>query len=251
MECSSVLGLGNILKDEKKCFVLLASKSPRRIELMRLTGIKNMYICESGFEENLDKKSFPTAEEYVKENAMRKGLNVAENIWFNNNQIDDKDKNDIKNNNTDQTYNYQMKSINSYYDPLPNIIISCDTIVTLNNEIIEKPLDKNDAHKILTKLSNNTHCVYTAVCIFLYKTKTPITFVEKTNVYFDNLHENDISEYLNTNEPYDKAGAYSIQGIGSQFIKKIDGCYYNVMGLPIHKLSKTLANLFIENKILY
>ncbi|SCN62745.1 septum formation protein MAF homologue, putative [Plasmodium chabaudi chabaudi] len=252
MECSSVLGLGNILKDEKKCFVLLASKSPRRIELMRLTGIKNMYICESGFEENLDKKSFPTAEEYVKENAMRKGLNVAENIWFNNNQIDDKDKNDIKNNNnTDQTYNYQMKSINSYYDPLPNIIISCDTIVTLNNEIIEKPLDKNDAHKILTKLSNNIHCVYTAVCIFLYKTKTPITFVEKTNVYFDNLHENDISEYLNTNEPYDKAGAYSIQGIGSQFIKKIDGCYYNVMGLPIHKLSKTLANLFIENKILY
>ncbi|SCM13306.1 septum formation protein MAF homologue, putative [Plasmodium chabaudi adami] len=253
MECSSVLGLGNILKDEKKCFVLLASKSPRRIELMRLTGIKNMYICESGFEENLDKKSFPTAEEYVKENALRKGLNVAENIWFNNNQIDDKDKNDIKNNNnnTDQTYNYQMKSINSYYDPLPNIIISCDTIVTLNNEIIEKPLDKNDAHKILTKLSNNIHYVYTAVCIFLYKTKTPITFVEKTNVYFDNLHENDISEYLNTNEPYDKAGAYSIQGIGSQFIKKIDGCYYNVMGLPIHKLSKTLANLFIENKILH
>ncbi|VTZ70817.1 Maf-like protein, putative [Plasmodium chabaudi chabaudi] len=252
MECSSVLGLGNILKDEKKCFVLLASKSPRRIELMRLTGIKNMYICESGFEENLDKKLFPTAEEYVKENALRKGLNVAENIWFNNNQIDDKDKNDLRNNNnTDQTYNYQMKSINSYYDPLPNIIISCDTIVTLNNEIIEKPLDKNDAHKILTKLSNNTHCVYTAVCIFLYKTKTPITFVEKTNVYFDNLHENDISEYLNTNEPYDKAGAYSIQGIGSQFIKKIDGCYYNVMGLPIHKLSKTLANLFIENKILH
>ncbi|CAD2113043.1 septum formation protein MAF homologue, putative [Plasmodium vinckei] len=252
MECSSVLGLGNILEDKKKCFVLLASKSPRRIELMRLTGIKNMYICESGFEENLDKKSFPTAEEYVKENALRKGLNVAENIWFNNNKTDHKEKNDLKNNiNTDQTYNYQMKSINSYYDPLPNIIISCDTIVTLNNEIIEKPVDKNDAHKILTKLSNNTHCVYTAVCIFLYKTKTPITFVEKTNVYFDNLHENDISEYLKTNEPYDKAGAYSIQGIGSQFIKKIDGCYYNVMGLPIHKLSKTLAKLFVENKILY
>ncbi|ETB61375.1 septum formation protein Maf [Plasmodium yoelii 17X] len=266
MECSSVIGLGNILEDEKKCLILLASKSPRRIELMRLAGIKNMYICESGFEENLDKKSFPTAEDYVKENALRKGLNVAEHIWFNNNKTDDKDKNeknhkqndnkfvenDIKkNNNTDQTYNYQIKSINSDYNPLPNIIISCDTIVTLNNEIIEKPLDKNDAYKILTKLSNNTHCVYTAVCIFLYKTKTPITFVEKTNVYFDNLHEHDISEYLKTKEPYDKAGAYSIQGLGSQFIKKIDGCYYNVMGLPVHKLSKTLAKLFIENKILY
>ncbi|GAW83344.1 septum formation protein Maf domain containing protein [Plasmodium gonderi] len=272
-ECSHMIGLGDFFADAKKCWILLASKSPRRIELMKLMGVKNLHVCESGFEENLDKNKFSSAEEYVKENAIKKGLNVAEHVWFGNKRsnqneknskaeagksehvnnvhlVDDLDnKNNINKTDIEKVNKYQVKNLYSNYNPMPNVIISCDTIVTLNDEIIEKPLNKKHAHEILKRLSSNIHCVYTAVCIFLYKTKVPITFIEKTHVHFDNLLEQDISEYLNSNEPYDKAGAYSIQGVGCQFIKKINGCYYNVMGLPIHKLSKTLTQLCKESKI--
>ncbi|CRG97527.1 septum formation protein MAF homologue, putative [Plasmodium gallinaceum] len=259
-EFSHIIGLGDIFQNEKKCWVLLASKSPRRMELMRLIGIKNLYICDSKFEENLDKNKFSSAEDYVKENALNKGLKVVEHIWFNN-KNNENTKEDINHTEKDETNKdersinevnkieinkYEVKNLYSNYNPIPYIIISCDTIVTLKNEIIEKPLNKKHAYEILKKLSSNVHTVYTAVCIFVYKTKTPITFVEKTDVHFDQLLEKDILEYINLKEPYDKAGAYSIQGIGSQFIKKIDGCYYNVMGLPIHKLSKTLTKLHLE-----
>ncbi|KJP90015.1 septum formation protein Maf [Plasmodium fragile] len=270
---SHIIGLGDILSDAKKCWVLLASKSPRRIELMKLMGVSNLYVCESGFEENLDKKQFASAEHYVKENALQKGLNVANHVWFRDQANTNSDGNskeaeqktntqqgsncgdlskgqpDNEQHCTDATKKPQVKSLHSTYDPMPNAIISCDTIVTLNDEIIEKPLNKEHALEILKKLSSNVHCVYTAVCIFLYKTKVPITFIEKTDVHFDNLLEKDILAYLNSSEPYDKAGAYSIQGVGCQFIKKINGCYYNVMGLPINKLSRTLTQLFVQGKI--
>ncbi|EUD68822.1 septum formation protein [Plasmodium inui San Antonio 1] len=266
-----IIGLGDFFADAKKCWVLLASKSPRRIELMKLMGISNLYICESGFEENLDKEQFASAEHYVKENALQKGLNVANHVWFGDqvnthsegNPKEAEKKNTQGSNSgdlsrgqpnnaphcTDATKKQQLKSLYSTYDPMPNVIISCDTIVTLKDEIIEKPLNREHAFEILKKLSSNVHCVYTAVCIFLHKTKVPITFIEKTDVHFDNLHERDILEYLNSSEPYDKAGAYSIQEVGCQFIKKINGCYYNVMGLPINKLSRTLTQLCVEGKI--
>ncbi|ANQ09679.1 Septum formation protein MAF-like protein [Plasmodium coatneyi] len=271
-EHSHIIGLGDLFTDAKKCWVLLASKSPRRIELMKLMGVSNLYICESGFEENLDKKQFASAEHYVKENALQKGLNVVNHVWFgdqpnnhmegNHKEAEKKNKQQESNSGnlpngqpdkeehcTDGTKTHQFKSLHSTYDPMPNVIISCDTIVTLKDEIIEKPLNKEHALEILKKLSSNVHCVYTAVCIFLHKTKVPITFIEKTEVHFDNLLEQDILAYINSSEPYDKAGAYSIQGVGCQFIKKINGCYYNVMGLPINKLSKTLTQLYVEGKI--
>lgn len=239
---------------------------------MKLMGVSNLYICESGFEENLDKKQFASAEHYVKENALQKGLNVVKHVWFGeqaNTHMEQNPKEAEKENTqqgsnnghlsngqpdnkehcTDATKKYELRNLYSTYDPMPNVIISCDTIVTLNDEIIEKPLNREHALEILKKLSSNVHCVYTAVCIFLYKTKVPITFIEKTDVYFDHLLEGDILAYLNSSEPYDKAGAYSIQGVGCQFIKKINGCYYNVMGLPINKLSKTLTQLYVEGKI--
>ncbi|KMZ77885.1 septum formation protein Maf domain-containing protein [Plasmodium vivax India VII] len=272
-EHSHIIGLGDFFADAKKCWVLLASKSPRRIELMKLMGVSNLYICESGFEENLDKKQFASAEHYVKENALQKGLNVASHVWFGD-QANTHSEGNVKEEETkkstqqgsdsghlsigqpeneqhctDATKKHQVKSLHSTYDPIPKVIISCDTIVTLKDEIIEKPLNKEHAREILKKLSSNIHCVYTAVCIFLHKTKVPITFIDKTDVHFDDLLEQDILEYLNSSEPYDKAGAYSIQGVGCQFIKKINGCYYNVMGLPINKLSKTLTQLCVEGKI--
>ncbi|GAB68803.1 septum formation protein Maf domain containing protein, partial [Plasmodium cynomolgi strain B] len=272
-EHSHIIGLGDFFTDAKKCWVLLASKSPRRIELMKLMGVSNLYNCESGFEENLDKKQFASAEHYVKENAFQKGLNVANHVWFgdqpnthseknpkqeekkntqqgsNNTHLSRGQPDNNEQNSTNETKKHQLKDLYSTYDPMPSIIISCDTIVTLKDEIIEKPLNKEHALEILKKLSSNIHCVYTAVCVFLHKTKIPITFIEKTEVHFDNLLERDILEYLNSSEPYDKAGAYSIQGVGCQFIKKINGCYYNVMGLPINKLSKTLTQLCVEGKI--
>jgi len=114
----------------------------------------------------------------------------------------------------------------------PNsLIIGADTTVVLNNEIIGKPIDEHDAYIILNKLSGQCHEVFTGVSV-LYHTSSVLD-IAKTKVYFNEISDSDISEYISTAEPMDKAGAYGIQGYGSQFIKKIEGCYFNVMGFPI------------------
>lgn len=280
-----LIGTGHLFRKEKKHWIVLASKSARRIQLMNMIGIGPLYICPSLFEENLNKADFPNAEEYVSETALRKGKDVAERIWgiWGNNCEKEKEKQKEKKQehghgqeqeqsshkintveiehmeaNTVDALSYCSELVNTEIslsnnvtetikvNPLPKVIISCDTIVTLKGEIIEKPKNKEDAFEMLKKLSAQMHTVYTAVCIFLLTKKEPVVFVEKTNVYFDELSDTDIEQYLILNEAYDKAGAYGIQGFGSEFIKKIEGCFYNVMGLPIWKLSKTLAHLYEE-----
>ncbi|MBK8946034.1 MAG: septum formation protein Maf [Ignavibacteriae bacterium] len=123
------------------------------------------------------------------------------------------------------------------------IVISADTIVVLNNEIIGKPIDKNDAEKILIKLSGKTHIVYTGFAICDVKSKIIFTEYEKTKVTFYELSEKQIREYINSGSPMDKAGAYGIQDdFGTLFVKKINGCYNNVMGFPIAKIFRALEN---------
>lgn len=115
------------------------------------------------------------------------------------------------------------------------IIIAADTIVVLDNEIIGKPVDSDDAISILMKLNGNTHRVITAVVI-KSKDKT-ISFTDETFVHFNELTETQIRHYVEHYKPYDKAGAYAIQEwIGVVGIKKIDGDFYNVMGLPISRV---------------
>lgn len=123
-------------------------------------------------------------------------------------------------------------------------VISADTIVVLGSSILGKPRSEQEAFSMLKSLSGKTHSVFTGVCILSVDKK--ICFAEKTEVNFCTLSDEDINSYIATNEPFDKAGAYGIQGKGSVLISSIKGDYYNVMGLPVAKLNKALK----ENNLL-
>ncbi len=117
------------------------------------------------------------------------------------------------------------------------IIITADTIVVLDNKIIGKPVDNKDAYRILKVLSGRTHVVYTGYTVFNHNNNIAISEFEKTKVTFRDLTDQEILEYIDGGSPMDKAGAYGIQDdFGAVFIKKINGCYYNVVGLPLAKL---------------
>jgi septum formation protein len=128
-----------------------------------------------------------------------------------------------------------------------SIVISADTIVLLNNEIIGKPTDLNDARLMLQKLSASKHTVITGVCIYDCKAQKLLSvFSEKTEVSFKRLTQQQIDYYVENYKPLDKAGSYAIQEwIGLIAIEKINGCFYNVMGLPISKLITELGRLGI------
>lgn len=124
------------------------------------------------------------------------------------------------------------------------IIITADTIVVLNKQIIGKPKNKKDAAKLLSKLSGKTHFVYTGFTIYNSKTGRTITDYERTTVTFRELTKQEIEDYIQTGSPMDKAGAYGIQDdFGAVFVKKINGCYYNVVGLPLSKFYHRLLEI--------
>ena len=124
------------------------------------------------------------------------------------------------------------------------IIITADTIVVLNRKVIGKPKDKKEAKRFLTKLSGKVHSVYTGFSIYNSENKTLLTDYEKTFVEFRKLNEKEIDDYIKSGSPMDKAGAYGIQDdFGALFIKKINGCYYNVVGLPLTKVYQTLIKI--------
>jgi septum formation protein len=110
------------------------------------------------------------------------------------------------------------------------VVIGADTLVAIDGKIFGKPQDKSDAADMLAALSGNTHSVYTGLAV-LYEGKADTRCVE-TKVTFNEMNDDEIEAYIMTEEPMDKAGAYGIQGYGGKFINKIDGCYFNVMGLP-------------------
>lgn len=127
----------------------------------------------------------------------------------------------------------------------PNsLVIGADTIVTIDNHILGKPCNASDAAGMLGMLSGRTHQVYTGVTVILDGSET--TDAECTDVVFRELNEELISRYIATGEPMDKAGAYAIQGHGAVLIKSICGCYSNVVGLPIYKLSLILEQCGLE-----
>jgi septum formation protein len=124
------------------------------------------------------------------------------------------------------------------------VVITADTIVVLDHEIIGKPKDAKDAFKILSKLSGKTHTVYTGFAIVNLNNKKRIVEYEKTVVTFRKLLPKEISDYIKTGSPMDKAGAYGIQDdFGAVFVKRIDGCYYNVVGLPLQKVYRSLLEI--------
>lgn len=117
------------------------------------------------------------------------------------------------------------------------IVIGCDTIVAYDGKVLGKPKNQEEAFNMLKMLSGRCHKVYTGLCIINgYSNNTLCDYV-CTDVKFDSLSDEEIINYIKTGEPMDKAGSYGIQGIGGTFIKEINGCYYNVVGLPLNKLN--------------
>jgi septum formation protein len=131
--------------------------------------------------------------------------------------------------------------------------LGSDTIVELDDMVLEKPKSTDQAKEMLRKLSGNVHHVHTAVAIYKVKpgseatTTTTIShsFVDTAQVTFTTLSEQDIEAYVQSGEPMDKAGSYGIQGIGGQFVSGLTGDFFTVMGLPMHKTSRALAQAII------
>ncbi len=124
------------------------------------------------------------------------------------------------------------------------IILSADTIVVLNKQIIGKPKNKKDAERILKLLSGNTHTVYTGYSLVNKNNGKRIVDYEKTKVTFRELTRKEIVDYIKTGSPMDKAGAYGYQDdFGAVFVDKINGCYYNVIGLPISKVYHSILEI--------
>ncbi|HCA43800.1 MAG TPA: septum formation protein Maf [Bacteroidetes bacterium] len=186
---------------------ILASKSQRRINLLNQIGL-NFSSVDSNVIENESDGISPL--EMVRYNAEQKGRAVAKR--------------------------YKEE-----------IIISADTIVVLDNKILNKPADEKQAFEYLKILSNNVHIVYTGFNLINSSNGNEIFDFEKTEVYFRHLSDDEINFYIKNYNPLDKAGAYGIQDdFGCLFINRINGDYYNVVGLPLTKLFLTLNNLISE-----
>jgi septum formation protein len=184
--------------------IYLASKSPRRAKLLKLLNL-NFKVLSVDVDESIRINELPI--KYVKRISAEK-LTAAKSK-----------KND-------------------------GIFITADTTVVLDNKIIGKPVDKNDAKKILKKLSGNTHSVYTGFAVHNSQTNFTLIDYEKTAVTFRKLSDYEIDDYVAGGSPMDKAGAYGIQDdFGAVFVKKINGCYYNVVGLPLTKLYQNLLKV--------
>ncbi|MDF1612168.1 MAG: Maf family protein [Stygiobacter sp.] len=188
----------------KNIQITLASKSPRRRKLLKSLGLKFRSISVDLNEDILDGEH-PILT--VKRLSLHK-LELAKN---------------------------KIKS---------GIIITADTIVVLNKEIIGKPKNEKDAFNILKNLSGKTHIVYTGFAIENVDNQKKIIDYEKTKVTFRVLSDDEINEYIKSGSPMDKAGAYGIQDdYGALFVSKINGCYYNVVGLPLQKLFINLKKI--------
>jgi len=187
------------------CKIVLASKSPRRKELMKII-CDSFLIMPDNSSEDADESLMPG--DYVMKLATDKCLNVSKNY------------------------------------PDDYIVIGADTVVVKDNQIIGKPSSEEDACRMLKMLSGSVHFVYTGVCVSMKSISKTISFFEKTDVYFNEISNSEILNYVKTGEPMDKAGAYGIQEKGALFVRETVGDYNNVVGLPVAKLYKILKNEF-------
>jgi septum formation protein len=125
----------------------------------------------------------------------------------------------------------------------PAIILAADTVVVLDDKILGKPSSIEDARHMLRQLSGRTHSVLTGVALIRLPDGERRQFLESTLVHFRPITDEELSSYLATQEPYDKAGAYAIQGLAGRYIPRIEGCYFNVVGLPLSRVLSELKTL--------
>ena len=182
--------------------MILASKSPRRQEMLSVIS-KNFRVIPAVGEEFIPEGTSP------KDAVLLLSRQKAEEIY------------------------------SQYKD---DVIISADTVVAIDDMILGKPHDEEQAFDMLRRLSGRVHTVFTGVCVIFEdgSLKKMENFAERTDVEFYPLSDKEIRDYIATGEPMDKAGAYGIQERGALLVKRIDGDFYNVMGLPISKLSRVL-----------
>ncbi len=192
--------------------VILASKSPRRREILSTLGVK-FEILSADADERSD---IAVPEALVRELALRKGRATREVLR----------KRDEWNDDT--------------------LIIASDTVVAIADEILGKPRDDADAKRMLRALSDSTHRVISGVALLCGERE--IADFDSTGVRFSAMSEADIDWYVASGEPSDKAGAYAVQGLASLWIKGLDGDYFNVVGLPVYKLN-TLCEKFLGCKL--
>lgn len=180
--------------------IILASSSPRRKDLLNQIGL-SFEIDPSNYSEDMSLEMEPL--ELAKYLSLGKAKDVAQRH---------KD----------------------------SIVIGADTFCTLNGELLGKPGTAENSKKMLQKLSGNAHSVITGFTIIDTETNKQISKAVETKVYFKNLSEKEIDAYVATGEPLDKGGGYAIQGLASLFVKKIEGDYFNIVGLPILPLAEQL-----------
>ena len=199
----------------------LASKSPRRKDLMNQIGIEfEVMISER---EEIITSTVP--EEVVKELSLQKALEIERML--------------IKQCDGDVFAKYKSEG----YDGV--VIIGADTVVSKDGEIMGKPVDRDDAFNMLKKLQGGKHMVSTGVALIVIKdgNKEMISYACDTDVNMYEMSDDEIREYMSTDEPIDKAGSYAIQGIGAKFISGINGDYNNVVGLPIGSIYQSISKL--------
>lgn len=126
------------------------------------------------------------------------------------------------------------------------VLVAADTVVTIDGEVLGKPISEEDARRMLRRLSGKWHDVFTGLAVSPVRGKNMTVIVEKTRVEFMLLSEHDIQEYVRSGEPFDKAGAYAIQGQAGRFIPRVEGCYFNVMGLPLARLYAILREFKLD-----
>ncbi len=134
-------------------------------------------------------------------------------------------------------------------DNADGIVLAFDTIVYIDGEILGKPRDEDEAKNFLRKLSGRWHTVFTGVAaqkVLLPERDEILSTVEATKVLFSKLAEDEIDIYVSSGEPMDKAGAYGIQELGAMLVRKVDGCFYNVVGLPLLCLTDVLSQIMIN-----
>ena len=200
--------------------IILASGSPRRKELLAQAGY-DFDVCPSLSDEDLE----PMApSEYVMLLAKKKADEVCNRIIA-------------------QDVVRRVKKL-----PERFVVLGADTVVSLNGRILGKPYDYDDAYNTLNRLSDQTHQVYTGVCLIYVngRAKSSSSVYEKTDGTFYPVSHDEIFQYLATNEPFDKAGSYGIQGKGGLFVKGIEGDYNNVVGLPLARVYHELEELVSE-----
>ncbi|HEV2287887.1 MAG TPA: Maf family protein [Candidatus Acidoferrales bacterium] len=194
--------------------LILASASPRRAEILRNAGFK-IEIRPVSIDESLCPGE--PATDYVRRLAEEKARAVAR----------------------------QLKSETM---PEPTFIIGADTAVVGEGEILGKPTSKEDARRMLRILSGKKHEVFTGLAVLPLSNRQIFVSAEATCVTFARLSDDEIEDYVSTGEPFDKAGGYGIQGRGGKFISRIEGCYFNVMGMPLARLYAMLRELSADSR---